>query len=113
MFSGIQGLLNRSKKLKGTVVLMHKNVLDINAIKSAKSAAGILRGAAGVVSDLVGNSVDTLTCCVGRSVALWLISATAADGSYLLFSLLLQYTLPPLVSVSVYYIFSIMTKLTL
>ncbi|BAT98352.1 hypothetical protein LR48_Vigan346s002500 [Vigna angularis] len=81
MFSGIQGLLNRSKKLKGSVVLMHKNVLDINAIKSAKSATGILRGAAGVVSDLVGNSVDTLTCCVGRSVALWLISATAADGN--------------------------------
>jgi len=64
---------------------MRKNVLDINAIKSAKSAAGIFRGAAGVVGGLVGTSVDTLTSCVGRSVALWLISATAADGNYLLF----------------------------
>jgi len=65
---------------------MRKNVLDINAIKSAKTATGILRGAAGVVGGLMGTSVDTFTCFLGRSVALWLISATAADGKTFFFS---------------------------
>ncbi|CAJ1950881.1 unnamed protein product [Sphenostylis stenocarpa] len=68
-------------KLKGTVVLMRKNVLDINALKYAKSATGFVGGAIGVVGGLMGTTVDTLTSFVGRSVALWLISATAADGN--------------------------------
>ncbi|XP_061370324.1 linoleate 9S-lipoxygenase-like [Gastrolobium bilobum] len=81
MFSGVTGLVNRGHKLKGTVVLMQKNVLDINALTSAQSATGIIGGAIGIVGGVIGNTVDTLTSFLGRSVALKLISATAADGS--------------------------------
>jgi len=91
MFSGVTGLVNRGKKLKGTVVLMRKNVLDINALTSAQSATGIIGGAIGVVGGVIGSTVDTLTSFLGRSVALKLISATAADGNHLLFLLLLWF----------------------
>ncbi|XP_027334454.1 linoleate 9S-lipoxygenase-like isoform X2 [Abrus precatorius] len=61
MISGVTGLLNRGQKLKGTVVLMRKNVLDINEITSAQ--------------------IDALTSFAGQSVGLQLISATSADGT--------------------------------
>jgi len=81
MFSGVTGLINRGHKLKGTVVLMRKNVLDINALTSAQSPTGIIGGAIGAVGGVIGSTVDTLTSFLGRSVALRLISATAADGN--------------------------------
>ncbi|RYQ88946.1 hypothetical protein Ahy_B09g095845 isoform G [Arachis hypogaea] len=81
MFSGVTGLINRGQKLKGTVVLMRKNVLDINELTSAQSATGIIGGAIGVIGGAIGTTVDTLTAFLGRSVALKLISATSADAS--------------------------------
>ncbi|RDX63288.1 Linoleate 9S-lipoxygenase, partial [Mucuna pruriens] len=74
MFSGVTGLINRGQKLKGTVVLMQKNVLDINELTSAQSATGILSGAIGAVGTIIGTGVDTLTSFLGRSVALKLIT---------------------------------------
>ncbi|KAJ1420343.1 PLAT/LH2 domain [Sesbania bispinosa] len=62
------------QKIKGTVVLMRKNVLDINSITSAE---GIIDGAI----DGIGSIFDTLTSFLGRSVALQLISATKPDSS--------------------------------
>ena len=84
MFSGVTGLINRGQKLKGTVVLMQKNVLDINELTSAQSATGIIGGAIGIVGGVIGTTVDTLTSFLGRSVALSLISATSADGNFFL-----------------------------
>lgn len=81
MFSGVTGLINRGKKLKGTVVLMRKNAIDINALTAAQSPTGIIGGAIGVVGSVVGTTVDTLTSFLGRSVALKLISSTASDAS--------------------------------
>ncbi|KAL1339390.1 hypothetical protein AAHE18_U032900 [Arachis hypogaea] len=81
MFSGVTGLINRGQKLKGTVVLMRKNVLDINELTSAQSASGIIGGAIGVIGGAIGTTVDTLTAFLGRSVAFKLISATSADAS--------------------------------
>lgn len=80
MFSGVAGIINRGQKVKGTVVLMRKNVLDINELTSAKSVSGIVGGVAGIVGGVIGSTVDTLTSFVGRSVAFKLISATAADS---------------------------------
>ncbi|XP_061370322.1 seed linoleate 9S-lipoxygenase-3-like [Gastrolobium bilobum] len=62
------------QKIKGTVVLMQKEVLDINSITSA---AGIVGG----VGSAVGSIFDTITSAAGRSVSLQLISATKADSS--------------------------------
>ncbi|KAL2337926.1 hypothetical protein Fmac_012372 [Flemingia macrophylla] len=81
MFSGVAGLINRGQKLKGTVVLMHKNAIDINALTSVQSVSGIVGGAVGVVGGIFGTSVDLLTSFAGRSVALKLISATSSDAS--------------------------------
>ncbi|XP_057457403.1 seed linoleate 9S-lipoxygenase-3 isoform X2 [Lotus japonicus] len=53
-------MLNRGQKIKGTVVLMRKNVLDINSLTSV---------------------VDNLTAFLGRSVSLQLISSTKADAN--------------------------------
>jgi len=83
MFSGVTGFIKRGQRLKGTVVLMRKNVLDINALTSAQSPTGIIGGALGFVGGVIGSTVDTLTSFLGRSVALRLISATAADGNQL------------------------------
>lgn len=69
------GLLHRGHKIKGTVVLMRKNVLDVNSVTSV---GGII----GQGLDLVGSTLDTLTAFLGRSVSLQLISATKADGSF-------------------------------
>ncbi|AET01673.1 seed linoleate 9S-lipoxygenase [Medicago truncatula] len=83
MFSGITGIINRGEKLKGTVVLMQKNVLDVNELTSIKSnpVGGIIGGAIGGAFGAVGTVLDTATAFLGRNVALKLISATSADGS--------------------------------
>ena len=62
-------------KIKGTVVLMQKNVLDINSITSAE-------GIIDTTVDGVGSIFDTLTSFLGRSVSLQLISATKADCKF-------------------------------
>jgi len=77
MFSGVSGLINRGHKLKGTVVLMRKNVLDVNSVTS-------VGGIVGQGLDILGSTVDNLTAFLGRSVSLQLISATKPDGSFLL-----------------------------
>lgn len=67
------------QKIKGTVVLMQKNVLDINSIISAeKIADGIFDG--------VTSIFDTLTSFLGRSISLQLISATQADCKFFNFT---------------------------
>ncbi|MED6192549.1 Lox2p [Stylosanthes scabra] len=82
MFSGVSNLVNRGhQKLNGRVVLMRKNVLDINEITGAQSAGGIISSGIGIIGGAIGTTVDTLTSFLGRSVALKLISATSADSS--------------------------------
>lgn len=93
MFSGVAGLVHRGQKVKGTVVLMQKNVLDVNELTAAKSPTGIIGGAIGIVGGVIGTTVDTLTSFLGRSVALKLISATSADGNFFL-SLLIHTCIP-------------------
>lgn len=61
--------------IKGTVVLMRKNVLDVNSLTSV---GGILN--TGV--NMIGSTLDTLTAFLGRSVSLQLISATKSDGMF-------------------------------
>ncbi|ESW22484.1 hypothetical protein PHAVU_005G157000 [Phaseolus vulgaris] len=74
MFSGVSGLINRGHKLKGTVVLMRKNVLDVNSVTS-------VGGIVGQGLDILGSTVDNLTAFLGRSVSLQLISATKPDAN--------------------------------
>ncbi|XP_020218679.1 seed linoleate 9S-lipoxygenase-2 [Cajanus cajan] len=74
MYSGVKGLFNRSQKVKGRVVLMRKNVLDINSITSVK-------GVIGTGINLLGSAVDGLTSFLGRSVSLQLISSTKPDAN--------------------------------
>ena len=73
MFSGVTGLINRGQKIKGTVVLMRKNVLDINSLTSV---GGILD--TGI--NIIGSAVDGLTAFLGHNVSIQLISAAKADG---------------------------------
>lgn len=74
-------LFGKGSKLKGTVVLMQKNVLDINELTAAQSPTGIIGGAIGAIGGIAGSIIDTATSFLGRSVALKLISATSADGN--------------------------------
>ncbi|KAJ1420346.1 PLAT/LH2 domain [Sesbania bispinosa] len=81
MFIG--GILNnKSQKIKGTVVLMPKNVLDFNAITSVGSGGvtGAVGGALGMVTGAVGGVIDTATSFLGRNISLQLISATKTDA---------------------------------
>lgn len=79
------GIFDRdhSQKIKGTVVLMPKNVLDFNAVTSVKQ--GGLLDAAGNVLDaagsLVGGIIDGATAFLGRNVSMRLISATKTDAN--------------------------------
>ncbi|KAL4286168.1 hypothetical protein AHAS_Ahas19G0059200 [Arachis hypogaea] len=66
-------------KITGTVVLMQKNVLDVNSITSVE---GILDTSLGGVISIV----DTLSSFLGFSVAFQLISATKPDCKYLIHS---------------------------
>ncbi|XP_050873919.1 linoleate 9S-lipoxygenase isoform X1 [Lathyrus oleraceus] len=75
MISIARGRFNRSQKVKGTVVLMHKNVLDINALTS------LIKSGFKVANSIAGSICDTCTSTLGFSVALRLISATNADES--------------------------------
>ncbi|KAL5062717.1 hypothetical protein RYX36_024454 [Vicia faba] len=81
MLSFARDRFNRSQKVKGTVVLMHKNVLDINALTSVQDVAGIILGGVRVANSIAGSILDTYTSTLGCSVALRLISATSADES--------------------------------
>ncbi|MED6113079.1 Lox2p [Stylosanthes scabra] len=71
---------NNTQKIKGTVVLMSKNVLDFNAIASTTSVAGAVSGIFGAISDVAGSVVDGATAIFSRSIALKLISGTKTDG---------------------------------
>ncbi|XP_004510411.1 linoleate 9S-lipoxygenase-like [Cicer arietinum] len=81
MASLVKGIFNRGEKLKGTVVLMQKNVLDINALTAVQSPGGIIGGAIGAIGDIAGSLLDTATSFLGRSIAFKLISATTDDGT--------------------------------
>ncbi|KAL2332253.1 hypothetical protein Fmac_019834 [Flemingia macrophylla] len=74
MFGSVTGLINRGHKIKGTVVLMRKNVLDVNSVTSV---GGIIGQGLGIV----GSTLDNLTAFLGRSVSLQLISATKPDAN--------------------------------
>ncbi|XP_061365129.1 seed linoleate 9S-lipoxygenase-2-like [Gastrolobium bilobum] len=79
MFSGVTGIINRGQKIKGTVVLMRKNVLDFNTISSTVTS-GNVGGIIGTGFNVIGSTVDGLTAFLGRSIGLQLISATKADA---------------------------------
>ncbi|RDX78494.1 Seed linoleate 9S-lipoxygenase, partial [Mucuna pruriens] len=72
----------KGQKIKGTVVLMPKNVLDVNALNSVKSGGvgGVVTGIFDAVTDVTGQIIDTATAILARNVSLRLISATTADG---------------------------------
>ncbi|CAK8560361.1 unnamed protein product [Lathyrus sativus] len=74
-------LFGKGSKLKGTVVLMQKNVLDINELTAAQSPGGIIGGTIGAIGGIAGSIIDTATSFLGRSVSLRLISGTSADAS--------------------------------
>ncbi|AET01678.2 seed linoleate 9S-lipoxygenase [Medicago truncatula] len=77
------GIFDKGQKIKGTVVLMPKNVLDFNAITSI-GKGGVLDAAGnliGGVTSIVGGVVDTATAFLGRNVSMQLISATKTDAS--------------------------------
>ncbi|KAK7255637.1 hypothetical protein RIF29_29052 [Crotalaria pallida] len=63
-----------SPTIKGTVVLMQKNALDVNSLLSAEGLVdGVFHG--------ITSIWDTATSFLGRSVSLQLISATQADSN--------------------------------
>lgn len=70
-------LFKKKQKIKGTVVLMCKNALDLNDIKAGPS----LGAGFGLVRDVVGGVIDGATAILGRSVGLQLISATKTDSN--------------------------------
>ena len=76
---------NRGHKIKGTVVLMTKNVLDFNEITATASGGvlGIAGGIFGTANKVVGGIVDGATAIFSRNIALKLISATKTDGLFL------------------------------
>lgn len=82
---------NKGQKIKGTVVLMPKNVLDFNAITSVgkDGVFGLAGNVIGTGIGVVGQVIDTATAFLGRNVSLQLISATKTDGNYLIPSLYL------------------------
>ncbi|CAL0332442.1 unnamed protein product [Lupinus luteus] len=77
MFSGLTGIMNRGEKIKGSVVLMRKNLLDFNTIASIPS--GGVEGVIGSGLNVLGSTLDGLTAFLGRSVSIQLISATQVD----------------------------------
>ncbi|KAJ1420347.1 PLAT/LH2 domain [Sesbania bispinosa] len=75
------GIFDKGQKIKGTVVLMPKNVLDFNAVTTFGSG-GLLDAVGdtlGIVGDVVGGIVDGATAFLGRNVSMQLISATKTD----------------------------------
>jgi linoleate 9S-lipoxygenase len=67
----------KKQKIRGTVVLMSKNALDLNDIKAGPS----VMGAIGLVRDIAGSVVDGATAFLSRSVGFQLISATKTDSN--------------------------------
>ena len=65
---------HKGQKIKGTMVVMQKNVLDINSITSVD-------GIVGTGLDFLGSALDTVTF-LASSISIQLISATKADGNY-------------------------------
>jgi linoleate 9S-lipoxygenase len=65
----------KKQKIRGTVVLMSKNALDLNDIKAGPS----VMGAIGLVRDIAGSVVDGATAFLSASVGFQLISATKTD----------------------------------
>lgn len=84
MVFGILG--GNSDEIKGTVVLMSKNVLDFNEIVSTANGGvgGIVGGIFGTATKVVGGIADTATSIFSRNIAIQLISATKTDGFFLL-----------------------------
>ncbi|XP_019455488.1 PREDICTED: linoleate 9S-lipoxygenase 1-like isoform X1 [Lupinus angustifolius] len=78
----VGGLFNKGHKVKGTVVLMGKNVLDLNEITAVASGGvgGAVGGALGTLTGILGSAVDGATSIFSQSIALQLISATKTDG---------------------------------
>ncbi|KAG4945141.1 hypothetical protein JHK87_041148 [Glycine soja] len=70
MFGIIGG--NKGHKIKGNLVIMRKNVLDINSITSVK-------GVIGTGINIIGGVVDTVTALASH-ISIQLISATKTDG---------------------------------
>nr|AAF60270.1 lipoxygenase 1 [Arachis hypogaea] len=75
---GRAGILNRGHKIKWTVVLMRKNVLDVDTFTDVAATANI-GGLIGTGINVIGSTVDALTAFLGRSVSLQLISSTQSD----------------------------------
>ncbi|KAH1085205.1 hypothetical protein GYH30_017287 [Glycine max] len=73
---------NKGHKIKGTVVLMSKNVLDFNEIVSTTQGGlvGAATGIFGAATGIVGGVVDGATAIFSRNIAIQLISATKTDG---------------------------------
>lgn len=78
MFGIIGG--NKGHKIKGNLVIMRKNVLDINSITSVK-------GVIGTGINIIGGVVDTVTALASH-ISIQLISATKADGKITFFHLI-------------------------
>ena len=79
------GIFNKGQKIKGTVVLMSKNVLDFNAITSAASSVGgAAVGIFNTATGIVGSVVDGATAIFSRNISLQLISSTKTDGLFFL-----------------------------
>ncbi|XP_014515941.1 seed linoleate 9S-lipoxygenase [Vigna radiata var. radiata] len=79
----IGGLFDNGQKIKGTVVLMPKNVLDFNALTSIGKDGVIetTKDILGTVVNVAGSLVDAATAFAGKNISLQLISATQADAS--------------------------------
>jgi len=78
------GLFDKSQKIKGTVVLMPKNVLDANDLTSVQNGGlgSVVSGFFDAVGDVAGQVVDSATAILSRNVSFKLISATSTDGSF-------------------------------
>ncbi|AET01652.2 putative linoleate 9S-lipoxygenase [Medicago truncatula] len=70
---------HRSQMVKGTVILMQKNVFDIDSLTSATSPAGLIKGVINLVHGIISYIIDTYI--MASSVDLRLISSTSADES--------------------------------
>jgi len=78
------GLFDKSHKIKGTVVLMPKNVLDANDLTTVQNGGlgSVVSGLFDAVSDVAGQVVDSATAIFARNVSFKLISATSTDGLF-------------------------------
>lgn len=68
-------LFKKKQQIRGTVVLMSKNVLDMSDMKD-KSVGKVFD----IARDVVGSVIDGATAFLSRSISLQLISATQTDS---------------------------------